>query len=151
MNDRFLTALFCDDVRHEVGNKLTLVGCYSGQMQITAIPATLPKLCVHITASAPRDNPFKQLTLLVCQGDHELARLEIPQNELVKATGRVPGEEERVGIVSVFAFSPVQVEKPCVFTVQAMTEEGLLKGSHLQIVQQLKPRKPKQPAVAVRR
>lgn len=41
---------FCDDVRHEIGGKLTLVGVYGSSMLIhEPFPATLPKLCLSIT------------------------------------------------------------------------------------------------------
>lgn len=139
MNDRFFTALFCDDVRQEIGNKLTLVGCYSGQLQLATIPATLPKLCVHITAATPRDNPFKQLTILVYKDDQELAKLEIPSDELAKASESIPGEGGRIGIISVLAFSPIQFEKPCILSVHAITEEGEFKGPRLQITQHPAP------------
>ncbi|RYY85526.1 MAG: hypothetical protein EOO15_16795 [Chitinophagaceae bacterium] len=37
--------IFCDDIRQEVGNKLTYVGRYQGTMELDAeVPAVLPKL-----------------------------------------------------------------------------------------------------------
>ena len=41
--------IFCDDIRHEVGGKLTLVGIYTGLMYTTAeFPINLGKFCFHI-------------------------------------------------------------------------------------------------------
>ena len=35
---QLLDFIVCDDIRHEVGNKMTLVGIYGDQMQIMALP-----------------------------------------------------------------------------------------------------------------
>ena len=41
--------IFCDDIRVEIGNKLTYVGTYSGQLLIHgSFPSTIPKLCLGI-------------------------------------------------------------------------------------------------------
>jgi len=39
--------VFCDDIRHEIGNKFTLVGCYGKELYIQELPSKLNKLCVH--------------------------------------------------------------------------------------------------------
>jgi hypothetical protein len=42
--------IFCDDIRHEIGDKATYVGVYTGQMILVGnLPMTLPKLCAAIT------------------------------------------------------------------------------------------------------
>jgi hypothetical protein len=39
--------IFCDDIRMEVGNKLTFVGSYLGDMLVTqSFPVIIPKLCL---------------------------------------------------------------------------------------------------------
>lgn len=42
-------SIFCDDIRQEVGNKLTLVGIYAGLMAFdTDFPVTIAKLCIVV-------------------------------------------------------------------------------------------------------
>lgn len=41
--------VFCDDIRQEVGNKVTLVGCYGNELQTNSLPTVLPKICVHFS------------------------------------------------------------------------------------------------------
>jgi hypothetical protein len=43
---RHLYTLVCDDVRLEVGNKLSLMGIYYEEIRFSSIPARLPKLCI---------------------------------------------------------------------------------------------------------
>ncbi len=48
--DRFVSSQFCDDVRHEIGGKYSLIGCYGGYLQVSPIPSVLPKLCAFLKA-----------------------------------------------------------------------------------------------------
>jgi len=41
--------LFCDDIRQEVGGKVSYIGIYAGVMFVNEIPAQLSKLCLAIT------------------------------------------------------------------------------------------------------
>lgn len=40
--------ILCDDVRHEVGNKLSLMGVYGADLCISRLPAMLPHLCIVV-------------------------------------------------------------------------------------------------------
>jgi hypothetical protein len=50
---RHVETLFCDDIRHEVGGKLSYIGVYSGGLFVRAFPVTLPKLCLAPSGSSP--------------------------------------------------------------------------------------------------
>ena len=69
---RSALATFCDDVRLEVGNKMSYVGIYQGTLLLTSLPTTLPKLCVVITARTPHSNPFRELKFELFRGNDEL-------------------------------------------------------------------------------
>jgi hypothetical protein len=45
---KFNYAIICDDIRQEVGNKISLIGIYAKDIFVTKIPFTLPKLCFAI-------------------------------------------------------------------------------------------------------
>ena len=46
----FGSVVFCDDIRQEVGNKLSLMGVYFGDLYFpTPFPNSLPKLCASIS------------------------------------------------------------------------------------------------------
>jgi hypothetical protein len=41
--------ILCDDIRQELGNKITLVGIYGNQIYVPQFPHTFPKLCMQIS------------------------------------------------------------------------------------------------------
>jgi hypothetical protein len=55
---RTVIAQFCDDVRQEIGNKFSLMGCYGTDLYVPAFPFTLPKLCAFVHVRTPRERPF---------------------------------------------------------------------------------------------
>lgn len=56
MDKTFAFAQFCDDVRYEVGGKVSLVGIYGSDLIISdPLPVALPKLCVALVVSTPID------------------------------------------------------------------------------------------------
>jgi hypothetical protein len=57
---------FCDDIRNEVGGKITLVGVYPHVMYVHSdFPATLPKLGLLIKYSERLDAPRENVELMV--------------------------------------------------------------------------------------
>ena len=45
---KFKFSILCDDVRQEVGNKLSFIGVYSKELHIPKTPFTFPKLCIYL-------------------------------------------------------------------------------------------------------
>src|SRR5687768_9520791 len=45
--------IFCDDLRQEVGNKVSYMGAYQGMMFVRSFPVLLPKLCAAVTVRLP--------------------------------------------------------------------------------------------------
>lgn len=132
--DRFLTATFCDDIRHETGNKLSLMGCYQGELFVTAMPSTLSKLCVYASAWTLKEKPFKALMFRIVLNDEiEVARVEIASKDLA-GSGKIrdPGAT-RKKVSAAMMFSPFVIEKPGSLRVTAMSEDGELVGSRLLI------------------
>jgi hypothetical protein len=47
-------SIFCDDIRNEVGGKLSFIGCYNAVMFVPSqFPCLLPKFCVHFFMLSP--------------------------------------------------------------------------------------------------
>lgn len=132
--DRYLSVIFCDDIRHEVGNKMSLIGCYQGELMVETAPTALPKLCALIAATTPKDKPYKTLTIRVMKDDAELARLEIPEAGLTEvAQNNIDATATRKSISTALMFAPFVVDKPSVLRVLATTEEGEMIGPRLLI------------------
>lgn len=66
---RTVHVIWCDDVRQEIGNKLSHMGVYGGVMVHQSIPTKLPKLCAVINVLTPIERPFEALRLRVIRND----------------------------------------------------------------------------------
>jgi hypothetical protein len=137
MNEgRFTTTLFCDDVRQEVGNKLSFMGVYNGgQLLLEKIPGVLPKLCGHVVAHTPIDKPFRALSFKAFSGDELLGSMDISPADLEKMRGQMPREVDvrMVAVGAILTFSPFVVAEPMVLRAVVATEEGELPPNRLWI------------------
>jgi len=69
---KVLDLIFCDDVRYEIGNKLTMCGVYQQKIFVapnTTWPLTLPKFC--IVAKIQTEGEFFIKGTLYCKRDQE--------------------------------------------------------------------------------
>lgn len=131
---RFITAIFCDDIRQEVGNKFSYMGCYQGEVVVQMAPVVLPKLCVYASVSTPKQRPFKSLILRVVQDDDvELARIDISEETLAGVSQITDGTATRKNIDTAIVFSPFAIEKPTMLRLMVTTEEGEITGPRLLI------------------
>ena len=131
--------IYCDDIRQEIGGKLTYVGVYSGSLLAAAFPVALPKFCVAVTVVADSFDPREPLILRILKDDEVLAEREFSASELAEL---VPSAEsaatdaasDRVQIVnSFFMFTPFQVDSACVLRVRVMLGNEELRGVGLKI------------------
>lgn len=144
--NRHVQTIFCDDIRHEVGGKLSYIGVYSGHLFVPSFPVTLPKLCLALSVLTPASQPFQKLELRIFKDDEQIAEgiLDKAQlSEIIEATAEGNGNlavEERVQVLnSLFMFSPFQIDGPCRLRVRAVTESEELKGLALSIAQAKDP------------
>ncbi|MDE0970443.1 MAG: hypothetical protein OSA51_13780 [Octadecabacter sp.] len=74
------TTIFCDNIRHEVNGKMTLVGCYASKLNFSGPPpSNLPTFAALINLRIPANVTFKRVSLRVLkiEGDKETNILEI--------------------------------------------------------------------------
>lgn len=136
-DERFLAVHFCDDIRHELGNKYSLIGCYHGEMIVNAFPITLPKLCAEIKVFTPLKKPFQSLTLKAVLNDQLIGQLQI-QSEALKPnfgsiSNKAVNEAKGMSLMSMMVFSPLTVNQAGILEIQVETESGMLNGSKLWI------------------
>ncbi|MGI3164962.1 DUF6941 family protein [Pseudooceanicola sp. 200-1SW] len=63
-------ATFCDDIRHEANGKITLVGCYAGELIFgSKAPAVLPTFAALISLRLPLDSAPKKVDIRVMKLD----------------------------------------------------------------------------------
>jgi len=131
---RFLSTVFCDDVRQEVGNKLSFMGVYGPQLVVPAFPTTIAKLCFVITARTPVNRPFEALRFRIHKDDSILVEHDMTAGLRDVLTRMQSGPDDDVlTVIGVLQVFPLALDAPCRLKVRADTEAGELLGGLLQI------------------
>ncbi|WP_115530629.1 DUF6941 family protein [Xanthomonas campestris] len=138
MIGRYLSGFFCDDIRHEIDGKITLVGCYGPEMQVSGFPVVLNKLCAHVTISTPGSNPFPELRVAVLKDDDVLAE-GVVSSEMANSMRELAeksAEDAGSGSIKVnvdFSMAPLTIDKACVLRVRAYCQDETIKGLALRV------------------
>lgn len=115
--------IFCDDVRQEIGGKVTLVGMYAGRL-ITDIPVMLPKLSLFIIYQEKIGMRASKFNLQVLGMDNEV----LWEQAFNSADGHVLHSDEpeprAVQLAVPLFIMPFQIDKPGYISVRA------LRGKH---------------------
>jgi hypothetical protein len=127
--NRFISTQFCDDIRQEVGNKWSLIGCYGPTIQVDPMPSVLPKLCAMVKVCTMADRPFEKLAVRLVRDDKPVAEITFsPEGLSSSPIGAPPDAELRISL-AMFVLSPFPVDAPFRLAVEAETEEGILSGA----------------------
>lgn len=132
--------IFCDDIRQEVGGKLTYVGAYSGSMLAEQFPIALPKFCIAVSLVVDAFPVDESVTICILRDAETLAEREVQARDLpgaLNAAGSSDGTgSDRVQILtSFFVFSPLQIDTPCLLRVRVKIGDEELKGLGLGVAQ----------------
>lgn len=140
----FLSTIYCDDIRQEVGGKLSLMGVYNTVMYVQQFPVSLPKFWVVATFVASKDEPPASLKFRVFMNNEPLADFDATQEHLQQlANAREPvvplpdGSRKAITTQTQVCFTPLVLDAPCVLRVAAVTEKGETRGLSLQVQQQV--------------
>jgi hypothetical protein len=141
----FGNAIFCEDIRLEMGGKITLVGCYSGEMLIhTEFPFVFPKFCVFVTYWQHRDHVKLPIKFYIfVPGDSEdkpSIEFGISDEEAAKALAISKDATKKSGIEPMFATvtAPVglvnfTLTQPGSILVRAVHGDKLIRLGRLQV------------------
>jgi len=138
-----LSTTYCDDIRQEIGGKLSLMGVYNGVMFVQQFPVTLPKFWVVANYVVSRDEPPKSLKFRVFKNNEPLADLDATPEYLEQlAHAREPvvpppdGSQKVISTQTQVCFAPLVIDAPCVLRVVAITDKKEVRGLGLQVQQQ---------------
>jgi len=138
---RHVETMFCDDIRHELGGKLSFIGVYSSKLFVPAFPATLPKLCLLVKIVTSAEKPLRVLNLRVLRDEETLQEIALDEEQLAAALDSADEmtEEQRKTQAQMarfmLVFSPIQFHGPCTLGVRVQTEDGVLPGMALEVDQ----------------
>lgn len=136
---RFAVSHFCDDVRAELGNKLSVMGIYSGELIVPATPFVLPKLCCVISCITPADQKFSTLKFRLAIDDADIAQGEMPpelmagmaQQVLSRGSGDDP--VSRYSLSFTLVVSPFLISKSHVIKAYANADGQELAAGRLYV------------------
>ena len=143
--EAFGHVIFCDDIRNEIGNKLTFVGCYFGDMLITSdFPAVIPRFCLAVDYSQQRGKIIMPIKFVVfLPGDPEdkpSIEFGTPQevNEAVLAqaearTVALGGSPDFATFAAQVGLGNLPIPEPGVMKVRAIRGEQLIRLGSLRI------------------
>ncbi len=145
MDHPSISAIYCDDIRNELGGKLSFIGVYSAEMQLPTFPVTLPKFCVFVSIKLAIDQyPKEYVRVRLFDGENVIASLDIDQQNLEKSKPSVLGSDQSVNqgstpdeqsiILSVgFTLAPLLLQSPTSLKVRATIDDEEFKGNSLKI------------------
>lgn len=134
MNDkRIVVTQYCDDIRREVGNKYSLMGCYSSELIVEKLPAVLQKLCAQVRVITPIDQPFRKLLIHAFLNGDSIADIEIDTTKMSEMEKEASPDANWITVTAMLVLSPLAIEEPCMLKIEAETEDETFKGGSLRI------------------
>lgn len=145
-------SIFCDDIRSEVGGKLSIMGTYAEALIVEEFPVTLAKLCVASWLHFPADATFESLSVRLMQGKEAISTSEFPampkkiaekREEIIAVRRRYepPDYEDdsprRTVLHTHFVVSPLQLDEACSLRVRADIDGETVKLGRLVILDRL--------------
>ncbi|MBU2732065.1 DUF6941 family protein [Acidithiobacillus ferridurans] len=134
--DRHVEAIWCDDIRQEIGGKFSLMGVYNDKLIVGKFPASLQKLCLVIRIITTARRPFRSIKITIKKDDGIFADFSLPEEEIKKFTSSAMDNNKENGealhmLISQAVFTPVKLEGPCIFRIRVETEDDELLGQGL--------------------
>jgi len=135
-NEPHVFCLYCDDIRHEINGKVSLIGVYQGGMNVHgATPQVLPQLVVSVFVSTPIDRPLDNLCVEVMLNDLTVLTTTPPAEALQEMKNAVlqDNEASTFSIQMVFVLQPFQVSGSGKLWVRLSSDGKTYSSNPLQI------------------
>jgi hypothetical protein len=135
-------SLFCDDIRFEQGNKMTLVGCYGPDMIINGpIPTVIPKLGILVQLRLPAGSSAASKILVYFPESKEgepavVMDIGAPNEETISASQNNLGSD-LVPLLSTnvpLLLSPLLIRQAGLIKVRVECGANLIKAGTLRII-----------------
>jgi hypothetical protein len=132
-------AIFCDDIRQEVGNKTSLIGIYTGVAVFeTEFPITVPRLCIAVNFLLGPEDERRDVKIKVMasnvDGENIIVEGDLPAGAFQNAAPLPGVEASHVHSVVHIALSPLTIEKPGSIKVRAYYGDDEYKLGALQLI-----------------
>lgn len=133
MSEPYGYTIFCDDIREEVGSKLSYMGIYMGSLHVVSAQAVLlPKLAVAMTLVIPSGTSVNTLEFLLrreVNGNEEMLFSANPDSKTP------PAAKDRVTKISMnIQLSPFPIDASCILKARANLNGEEVKIGALEVV-----------------
>jgi hypothetical protein len=135
----YLHALYCDDIRHEVGGKVTYVGTYGPDMFVPEFPFVVPKLCVALFMSMPWELEARKLVARVSLDGDLIADFDADIESVV--TRQLsdpcigPDDAARQIVTTYFSVTGLQIKAPGKIKTLVRVDDDEIRGPALKILE----------------
>lgn len=122
---RYTHVTYCDDIRQEVGGKLTFVGAYAGQVLVPEIPCNLAKFCLALHICATRAEPVKSVLVTGAYAGKEVLRMELGETQidnLMAPSLAARPDAKRMELVLIGVMSPFEVSEAGRFSLSVLAD-----------------------------
>ncbi len=131
---RVAYAILCDDIRVEYGNKISLMGIYGSDLQLTEnFPLMLPKFAVHVGLICDlSDAPAWLKVSMILPDGAELFNIEFPIASISKPQD-IDATVTKYRVGQNIPITPLPLLKSGYLEVWLETETGKLRAGRLKI------------------
>ncbi|MEP7311495.1 MAG: hypothetical protein ABI859_02840 [Pseudomonadota bacterium] len=133
----FMLATFCDDVRQEVGNKLSYLGIYGPNLIVPSFPTTLVKLCCVFTLRMPAGSLPRKVNLTLLRDDEVVFEADLAQQATESAAANaspVEGDGFALTISTVAQLVGLAITQRGILKARADVDGKTLHGGGLELL-----------------
>ena len=133
---RQIDVIYCDDIREEVGNKVSYMGVYAGELRVPDAPVLLGKLCIAVRMHTAISQPFETLEVRVVKEKAGEEVAEILTTGVIEQPADFTVDDDaatRILAQLHFMLQPFQIDESFELRVKVKTEAEELVSSALRI------------------
>lgn len=125
MSSISLRAIFCEDIRRELSDQLTIVGMYQEQLQTPGFPFTLDRLRVLVTLASDELAHIAGATIEAYAGDEKVSTFIAPPiPDDIATDHRAPAKRVRCKLVTVLIIDGRQITESVQLKLKAILPSG---------------------------
>lgn len=136
-SEPFMWATFCDDVRQEVGNKLSYLGVYGPNLIVQSFPTTLVKLCCVFSVRMPLSSTPQHVVFKLLRDDEILFEADVSPSELMDpaVNSLTDGADSlALTISSIAQLVSFPITRRCFLKARAYVDGKELRGGALELL-----------------
>ena len=129
--------IFCDDVRQELGGKLSYMGIYGPQLIVPSYPAMLQKVCAAMTVRVMASHPPESVLFRLLRNDDVIYEHAVDDSALQAMAGSIPAaglDGRYIAVGAVAQIVNVELAKRGFLRARAIVDGEELRGGSLEML-----------------